>query len=373
MEYFDNAASTRVLEEAAKAAMDVMLNSYGNASSLHRLGLESYEILNSCRKEIAKVYLRQENEIIFTSGATESSNIAILGTSKRDRKKKKIITSSVEHKATENCLNYLEQKGYEIVRIKERNNVFYAKDFVDCVDENTLMISVMHVNNENGLILPVEDIARMAKGVNKEILVHVDAAQSFLKLPLKLDNIDLLSASGHKVNAPKGIGFLFAKEGTKISPISYGGGQEFMLRPGTQATALIKALEVAVKYHVEKRSRLEEKYRELKDIFVESLKENERIYFNFNESCIPSIVNISVKGIRSQVFLQALEEKGFLVSSGAACSKNKDNKTLINLGYSKERADTAIRISFGIDTTKDSVLELIDAINYVEKTVLKYC
>lgn len=373
MEYFDNAASTRVLEKAARAALDVMINRYGNASSLHRLGLESHEILNSCRKEIAKFYLRKGSEIIFTSGATESSNIAIFGATKRNRKKKKIITSVVEHKATENCLNYLEQKGYEIVRIKPRGNIFYAEDFADCVDENTLMISVMHVNNENGLILPVEDIAKMVKRVNEEILVHVDAAQSFLKLPLNLDNIDLLSASGHKVNAPKGIGFLFAKKGTKISPISYGGGQEFLLRPGTQATALIKAFEVAVKYHVEQRDSLEKKYKELKEIFVESLKENERIYFNFNDSCISSIVNISVKGIRSQVFLQALEEKGFLVSSGAACSKNKDNKTLINLGYSKERADTAVRISFGIETTKEKVLRLIDAINYVEKTVLKYC
>ena len=373
MEYFDNAASTKVLEDAAKAALDVMVNRYGNASSLHSLGLESNEILSSCRKEIAKFYLRKANEIIFTSGATESSNIAIFGAVKRNRKKKKIITSSVEHKATENCLNHLEQKGYEIVRIKPRENIFYAKDFIDCVDENTLMISIMHVNNENGLILPVEDIARMAKAINEEILVHVDAAQSFLKLPLNLNNIDLLSASGHKVNAPKGIGFLFAKEGAKISPISYGGGQEFSLRPGTQATALIKALEVAVKYHVEERDQLEKKYKELKEIFVESLKKNERIFFNFNENCIPSIVNISVKGIRSQVFLQALEEKGFLVSSGAACSKNKDNKTLINLGYSKERADTAIRISFGVETTKDSVLGLIDAINYVEDSVLKYC
>ena len=362
MFYFDNAASTKVLEEAAKKALDVMLNFYANPSSLHKFGLQSEEILRSCKKTLANIFKRKEEEFIFTSGATESINLAILGSCKKNNKRRKIITSTVEHKATENCLKNLEQKGFEIIKIPPKKNKFITKDFVEAADEKTLMISIMHVNNENGLILPIEQISEKIKEKDEKILVHIDAAQSFLKIPISLKNIDLVSSSGHKINAPKGIGVLFIKNGINISPICFGGGQENGIRPGTQATALIKALEIAIKYHAKNWNKTLIHYENLKQTLIDNLKEIKKIHFNFNDECVPYIVNISIEKLKSQIILQFLEEKGFFISSKAACSKNKKNTTLLNLGYPQNIAESAIRISFGIDSKIDDVIKLAQTI-----------
>lgn len=367
MYYFDNAASTKVLDDAAKAALDVMLNFYANPSSIHRFGLETEEIISSCKKTLSYIFNRKKEEFIFTSGATESINLAILGICKKNNKRRKIITSSVEHKATKNCLKHLEQKGYEIVEINTKNNRFYAKDFVDAADENTLIISIMHVNNENGLILPIEEIAEKIKEKDKNIIVHIDAAQSFLKIPISLKNIDLLSACGHKINAPKGIGFLFINREISISSIMFGGEQENKIRPGTQATALIRAFEVAIKHHFKNQSKHLIQYENLKKTLLENLKNSEGIHFNFNDECVPYIVNISIEKFRSQVVLQFLEEKGFFVSSGAACSKNRKNKVLLALGYPQNIADSAIRISFGIDSKIEDIIKLAETIQLLAR------
>lgn len=373
MKYFDNAASTKVFKSAADAAYFAMLNCYANPSSLHNLGLKSNSIINSCRKTIAKTLNEDEDNFIFTSGATESINLAILGAAQKfsKLKKNKIVTSNIEHKATSNCLKKLQYENFKIVEITPKNKEFYAEDFADAVDDDCFLVSVMHVNNENGLILPVEEIAKKVKEKNKNILVHVDAAQSFLKIPLNLSNIDLCSVSAHKINAPKGIGALYINKHTKIKPLMFGGGQEKRIRPGTQATALICAFEVAVKENFLNMEKNFKHYTNLKKALIDQLKNVHNLNFNFTEKCVPYIVNISLKGVKSQVLMQFLEEKGFLVSAGAACSKNFKNETILNLKYDKTIADSAIRISFGVFNNKLEVIELAKAIAAAEKTLIK--
>lgn len=369
--YFDNAASTKVFKEAAQAALKVMTCYFANASSIHGFGLKSEKILNSCRDVIAKCLKCSSDEVIFTSGATESINLAIIGAAKKEKKRKKIITSSIEHSSTKNCLKHLKEKGYFVCEVAARNGRFFAEDFLKLVDEDCFLVSVMHVNNENGLILPVEEIAKKVKQKNSNVLVHVDAAQSFLKLPINLENIDCLSFSGHKFNAPKGVGCLIKKTNAKISPIFFGGGQEFGLRPGTQATALIAALDVAINKNLEQMEFNSGHYLKLKDVLIDRLKNNSNISYNFNECCAAYIVNVSVRGIKSQVLLQFLEKEGFIVSSGAACSKNKKNVVLQNLGYSEDVANSAIRISFSKENDEKSVCLLAENILLAEKTLIK--
>ncbi len=318
MYYFDNAASSKVLENSAKAALEVMTKYFANPSSLHSFGLKSEKILNSCRRTIAEILSRDETEIIFTSGATESINLAILGTAKKNKQKKTIITSSVEHTSTNQCLKFLEDQNYNIIKINPVNHNFSSESFVDAITTDCFLVSVMHVNNENGLILPVEDIAKKVKNKDKNIVVHVDAAQSFMKLPIDLTNIDLLSVSGHKIGAPAGIGSLFVKKQVKISPIFFGAEQENNLRPGTQATPLVKAFEAAISYISQNKESFLKHYNSLKQTLISKVQNIKNIHFNFNENSVPYIVNLSLVNIKSQIVLQYLEEKGFIVSSGAA-------------------------------------------------------
>lgn len=372
MFYFDNAASTKVLASAARAAFKVMNYFYANPSSVSEFGLKAEKIINSCRKTLADFFLKTPDEFYFTSGATESINLALMGVSKKQRFKKNIITSSTEHKATKECLLNLKQNGFNIIEIKPKNQTFNYKDFVDAVDENCFLVSLIHVNNENGLKMPIEQISKKIKEKNKDVLIHLDAAQSFLKIPINLNNVDLLSFSAHKVFGPKGVGGLYVKKGVKILPLMFGGGQEKNLRPGTQATELIAAFEVAINQQKNNLTKNYNKYLKLKDAMLFILKKNKNIFFNFNNECVPYILNISVKGIKSQIILQYLEKKGFVVSSGAACSKNYNNKTLMDLGYSKANLNSAIRISFGLENKLKDAINLAKEINLAEKSFLKY-
>ena len=372
MVYLDNAASTKVSKKAANGALYCMLNAYANPSSLHDFGLKSETILNNSRNSIAKILGCKKEEIYFTSGATESINIALIGAARKFKFKRNILTSAVEHSATKNCLEYIKNLGCSITTIYPKDKIYTPKLFVNAIKEDCFLVSIMHVNNENGLLLPVEEIAAQIKSKNENILIHVDAAQSFCKTPINLKNIDLLSASGHKINAPKGVGILFIKSGVKILPLTFGGGQEGGMRPGTQATALIRALEIAAKENYCNLNKNMDHYKTLKETLIYKLKDCEDIIFNFNNMCMPYIVNISLKGIKSQVLMQFLQEKGFLVSSGAACSKHYKNDTLLNLGYGRNVMDSAIRISFGPTNSIIDIENLCENIILANKTLVKY-
>lgn len=374
MYYFDNASTTKVLQPAANAAIKCMIETYGNPSSLHRMGLEAEEILNCSRKSISNVFNCKDEEIIFTSCATESTNIAILGAAYSKRRVgNRIITTTIEHAATAQCMNHLENKGFEIIRISPRNGKYHVEDIVNAIDDKTILISVMHVNNENGLILPIEEIAKEAKKKNPNIIVHIDAVQSFCKIPINTNKIpiDLASVSGHKINAPKGIGALYMRKGIKIQRHSFGGPQENDFRPGTEALPSIAAFGIAAKINFENMNKSIKHYTILKKHLLEKIKNNSEILLNSSDNCAPYIVNISIKGIRSEIMLHFLEEKGFCVSSGSACSKSKKSGVLQNMGYSKQREDCAIRISFSRENTTDEIDLLVDAIEAGQKSLIK--
>lgn len=374
MYYFDNASTTKVLKPAADAALKCMTENYGNPSSLHKMGVKAEEVLNSSRKLISNVFNCKDEEIIFTSCATESTNIAILGAANsKKRTGNKIVTTTIEHAATAQCINHLENKGFEIIKISPKNGKYYAEDIVNAIDDNTILISVIHVNNENGLILPIEEIAKQAKNKNPNILIHVDAVQSFCKIPINMNKVpvDLASVSGHKINTPKGIGALFMRKGVKIQRHSFGGLQENNIRPGTEALPSIAAFGVAAKINFENMNKSIEHYKLLKKHLLKRIKNNSEILLNSSDDCAPYIVNMSIKGIRSEIMLHFLEEKGFCVSSGSACSKSKKSGVLQNMGYSKKREDWAIRISFSTENTTNQIDMLIEAIESGQKSIIK--
>lgn len=374
MYYFDNASTTKVLKPAADAALKCMTENYGNPSSLHKMGVDAEDTLTSSRKLIANVFNCKDEEIIFTSCATESTNIAILGVANsKKRLGNKIVTTAIEHAATANCISHLENNGFEVIRISPKNGKYNAADIVNEIDDRTILISIMHVNNENGLILPIEEIAKQAKNKNPNIIIHVDAVQSFCKIPINTNTIpiDLASVSGHKINAPKGVGALYIRKGIKIQRHSFGGPQENNLRPGTESLPLIAGFGIAAKIHIENMNKSIEHYIALKKHLLDRIKNNTEILLNSSNNCVPYIVNMSIKGIRSEIMLHLLEEKGFCVSSGSACSKAKKSGVLQNLGYSKEREDWAIRISFSAENTINQIDMLVDAIEAGQKSLIK--
>ena len=376
MYYFDNAATTKVLKPAADLALKCMTQMYGNPSSLHKMGLEAEEILDFARKSIADVLNCEQGEIIFTSCATESVNIALFGSLKNSKHTgEKIITTSIEHASTAKCVEKLEEQGYGVVRISSKDVENFSKRLINEVDEKTFLISLIHVNNENGLILPIEEIAKQAKLKNPNLLIHVDIVQSFCKMPLDLSKleIDLASFSGHKINAPKGVGGLYIRKGTKILKRSFGGGQENNFRPGTEAVPAIAAFGVAAKINRERMDDSLKHYYSLKNHLMSKIKDNSDIYINSPAGCAPYIVNVSIKGIRSEIMLHFLEQNGFIVSSGSACSGSRKSGVLQSMGYSKAREDCSIRISFSTQNTISQIDMLVDAIKQGQKKLIKSC
>lgn len=373
--YLDNSATTKVCEKAIDAILNAMQYDYGNATSLHRKGFEAEKLIINAKKEISKALMCSENEIYFTSGATESNNMAIIGAVLANKRRgKKIITTAIEHSSVLEPTKFLETMGYEVVRIKpNENGEFLPMDFFNEVDDNTVLVSTMFVNNELGTILPVCEIAKAVKAKNKQTIFHTDAVQGFLKLPLKVKNtdIDLLSFSGHKIYAPKGIGVLYAKKGIKLQPLLYGGGQQNGVRVGTDSVPLISGLGQAISEILPQREKLLSNYKELKNYLLSKLESNENIVINSKENDAPYIVNISVKKIRSEIMLHYLEQFNIYVSSGSACSKGANSHVLLAFGYDKDRVDTALRISFSKDTTKEDldffVQKLNDGINSLAK------
>ena len=367
--YFDNAATTQVLPSAAQAALKCMIENFANPSSLHKFGLLAESVAKSARKTLASILSCQPNEIIFTPSATVSTNIALLGSLNFKKLSKigrtKILTTKIEHAATRNCLKQLQQQGFEVLEVEPQGFIYSEQNFENLIDETVCMISLMHVNNENGLILPVERIAKICKLKSKNTLIHLDCVQSFTKLPINLSNIpaDFVSISGHKINAPKGVGALFVRQSTNLNPILFGGGQQNGLCPGTENIPAIAGFEVAAKFHNQHMKAHMEHFYFLQNKLIEICSKFKTISFNFEKNFnLPSICNLSVNGVRSQVMLNFLESRGFFVSSGSACSKGKAGFVLTNLGYGSKRQDCSIRISFSFQNSIEEVEELAHTI-----------
>ncbi len=352
--YLDNAATTKPCKEAAEAVMLALTENYGNPSSLHKMGLNAQLAVDSARKSIASALGCEAECIYFTSGATESNNLAIRGAaSAHGRRNKKIIISSVEHASVSETMDSLENQGYEIVRISPENGVFNEADFVRAADENTCLISMMLVNNETGHILPVSRVFSAIKRRFPHIITHCDCVQGFMKLPVKASSLgaDLISLSGHKIHAAKGVGALYIKKGIRINPIISGGKQEKGIRSGTESVPLIAGFGAAVEKLTPTITQRYERASELKGFLLEKLSGIEEVSVNSPTEGSPYIINISMQR-RSEIMLHYLEQHSIYVSSGSACSKGAQSGVLAQFGLNQKDSDSALRVSIGCQTTE---------------------
>lgn len=378
--YFDNAASTMVSTSVAAVAIKTMIDDYANPSAKHIKGLQAERYLKEASVQIAKTLKVSEKEIIYTSGGTESNNLALIGAAEaRKRYGKHIISTSIEHPAVYEVLAYLESIGYEysILSVDERGHIS-LEELKSLLREDTILVSVMYVNNEIGAVQDISSIAELVHNYNKEIYFHTDAIQAYGKLRIhpKKEGIDLLSVSGHKLHAPKGIGFLYIDERVNIKPIVFGGGQQRGLRSGTLNIPGIAAMGEAAR---EAYDNFDEKIRylyDLKDFIINELESLEDVQLNSyrGELSVAHVISVSVKGIRSEVLLHALEDKGIYVASGSACSSNHPgiSGTLKGIGLHKDYLDSTIRISLSAANTKEEAVYFIDCLKELLPVLRRY-
>lgn len=357
--YFDNGATTKVFPEVKNIMIEAMEVEYGNPSSMHLKGVHAENYVKEAKETIAKTLKVQPKEIVFTSGGTESNNMALIGTAMANvRRGKHIISTRIEHASVYNPLFYLEEQGFEVTYLPvDENGIVKLAALEEAIRSDTILVSVMYVNNEIGSVQPIEEIGKIIRAKNPDIIFHVDAIQGYGKYfiyPKKL-NIDLLSVSGHKIHGPKGIGFLFIKDKTKINPILFGGGQQKGMRSGTENVPGIVGLGMAAKLIYENHEEKMTYIKGLKNRFIEQVLEIPDVKNNSGEA--PHIASISFKGVRSEVLLHSLEERGVYVSAGSACSSNKPaiSGTLKAIGLTKEYYDSTLRFSFCVFNTEEEV------------------
>lgn len=362
--YLDNSATTQVSNTAAQKALDIMCNIYGNPSSLHTMGIEAEKELETARSIIAKTIGCECDELFFTSGGTEANNTAILGTVKAlKRRGNKIVTSAIEHSSIMESMAYLENEGFQVTYLTpDENGVIPMDKIKEAVDDKTILVSVMMANNEVGSINDIAKIRKIVTAKKSPALIHTDAVQAFGKLNIKVKklDVDLMTISSHKIHGPKGVGALYIKKGKRILPIHFGGEQEKKIRPGTEALPLIGAFGVAVsELEIDKNYQL---VQELNDYAKSKLSSIDSVTLNSKDNALPYILNISVKGIRSETMLHYLAQNNVYVSSGSACAKGKPSHVLSAMGVSRDSADSALRISFSKLNTKDDIDALVEHI-----------
>lgn len=365
--YFDNGATTKVNKIVADKMYDVMTMSYGNPSSLHSKGLKAEHILKNSRSIIADKIKCNPDEIIFTASGSESNNLAILGAADLFRFKGEIITSKVEHKCVMECMKRLENIGFKVHYLDvDEDGVVDTKQLEYLINDKTQLVSIMHVNNECGSIQPIKDIYTIVKNKNPDTVFHTDNIQGFCKIDISSEYCDLMSISAHKIHGPKGIGALYVKKGIRLSPIIYGGGQEKGLRGGTENVPAIAGFGKAVEIFEKNNKLIELK----KHIINRITSEIPEIYINGDiNNASPYILNIAMIGLRSEIILHSLEQRGIYVSSGSACSSNKPSPShvLLAMGYKPERVDSSIRISFNNENTMEEADAFCDALTEIAR------
>ena len=327
--YLDNSATTRCFDEVADVMKTVMTSDYGNPSSMHNKGVESEHYLRRAREVIAKNLKVNEKEILFTSGGTESDNMALIGTAFANcRAGRHLITTQIEHPAILQTMQYLENQGFRVTYLPvDENGQIRLEDLRNALTKETILVSIMHTNNEIGALQPIAEAGDLIKKYDKSIVFHVDAVQGYGKFRIfpKRMNIDLLSVSAHKIHGPKGIGFLYINEKIKIHPIIFGGGQQKGMRSGTENVPAIAGMSVAIEKVYENLEQDMEQLYVLKDHFIRGALQIPEVKVNglTGKLSAPHVVSLSVRGVRSEVLLHALEDKGIYVSAGSACASNK--------------------------------------------------
>jgi len=368
MIYFDNSATTPPAAEVVETITEYMKTSFGNPSSRHALGLEAEKIVTEARKKAASALSCTPDEVYFTSGGTESDNIAILGAA-NIKKGKRIITTAVEHHAVLKTMEYLEAQGFDVVKIKpQKDGTVKFTDIADAITPDTSLVSVMHINNETGAVMPIEKIGGLLKRIAPRALFHVDAVQSFGHIPVKPSawGIDLLSVSSHKIHGPKGVGALYIRKGVTLKPTVFGGGQEKNIRSGTENVGSIAGFGKACELINLSDS---VKVSEIKEYLKENLLKIEGSVYNggsANES--PYILNISFGKIRSEIMLNALSNEGIYVSSGSACASGSHGSHVLS-AMDVPLPDSAIRFSLSRYNTMEEAKEVCEKVTKIAKTL----
>ena len=378
--YLDNSATTRCSERAKDLMVKVLMEDYGNPSSLHMKGVEAENYIKEAKKKIAKTLKVDEKEILFTSGGTESNNTALIGAALANKRAgNHIITTSIEHASVSAVTGYLEELGFRVTYLKvDADGIISLDELREAVCEDTILVSMMMVNNEIGAVEPIEEAIKVIKEKNPNTLVHVDAIQAYGKyriFPKKL-GIDMLSVSGHKIHAPKGTGFLFIKDKTKVKPLIYGDGQQKGMRSGTENVPGVAALgEAAEEIYENFEEKIDHLY-QIKQRFVEGVLKIEGVSVNgkTGRDSAPQIVSVSIDGVRSEVMLHTLEDRKIYVSAGSACSSNKSSvsHTLTNIGLKGSLLDSTIRFSFSVHTTEEEIDYALEVMNEVVPKLRRY-
>lgn len=365
--YLDNAATTGCFESVKDIVVKTLSEDYGNPSSMHGMGIKAEQYITQAKNIIAQSLKVQPKELIFTSGGTESNNLALIGTALGNKRSgNHIITTQIEHPSVHNPLIYLEEMGFRITYVPvDQYGHMKIDELIEAINQDTILVSVMYVNNEIGSVQNIENLVQHIKKKNDKIIIHVDAIQAYGKykiFPNKI-GIDLLSISGHKIHGPKGIGVLYVKDRVKIKPIIFGGEQQKGMRSGTENVSGIAGIGQAVKEIYENHQEKIAHLYELKQYFIEKVQTFEGVSINgVNQeegiqSSAPHIISVSFEGIRGEVLLHALEEKGVYVSSGSACASNHPglSGTLQAIGVRKELLDSTIRFSLSVHSTKEEL------------------
>ncbi|MDO4284718.1 MAG: cysteine desulfurase family protein [Eubacteriales bacterium] len=361
--YLDNSATTRVYPEVAALMNRIFLEEYGNPSSMHHKGVEAERQLRQARQILAGILKGKEKNLIFTSCGTEADNLALIGAARANaRSGKHLITTRIEHPAVLETMKYLESEGFEVTYLPvDAEGVVSPDDVADAVREDTILVSVMHTNNEIGTVEPVAEIGAAIKARNPRTLFHVDAVQGFGKAAIypKRMHIDLLTASGHKIHGPKGVGVLYVADQVRLRTILYGGGQQGGMRSGTENVPGIAGMALAAQLSYQTLEEDQRRLRAMKTAFVERVSRIDGIRFNgrTDEKSAAHIISLSAEGVRAEVLLHALEDRGIYVSSGSACASNRPHisETLLAIGTPKEYLESTIRISTSVMNTPEDL------------------
>lgn len=369
--YLDNCATTKPCQECVDTILNVLTNKYGNPSSLHEKGFDAEQEIESARNLIAQILNAQPPEIYFTSGGTEANNMAIFGAINLNKKRgNKIVTTTIEHSSVYNSIKELESAGFEVVYLKpDLNGQILAEKFENAIDQNTIFVSAMMVNNETGAILPIDKIKKFIIQKKSPAIFHIDAVQAFGKLNINVEKlgVDLLSISAHKIHGPKGVGALYKRKNVKINPLFFGGEQQKKLRPGTEPVPLIAGFSAAAKQL--DLSLQNEKIKFLNKYFIQKINNITGISINSPQNAVPHIINISTNKIKSETMLHFLSSKKIFISSGSACAKGKKSRVLSEMNLPLRQIETALRISFSRYNSTDDIDQFLTWLDFGMKNL----
>ena len=366
--YLDNSATTKPYQEVVDKMVLALTTQYGNPSSIHKKGIEVEREIKEIRRNIARSLGAKENEIYFTSGGTECNNTIIRSVARLNKKTKNhIISTVIEHPSVLDTLKDLESEGFEVTYLPvDKDGKISIEDLKNAIKKETILVSIMHVNNEIGTIQPIEEIGKYLKSLDEKIYLHVDAVQSYAKIKFRPSryNIDFMSVSGHKLHGPKGIGFMYVKENNRIKPLLTGGGQEIGIRSGTENVPGIYGIGEAVKVINKDLEGTIDKIRELRDLLKEEILANiDDVKINTPEDGVCHVLNVSFRGVRGEVLLHYLEQKEIYVSTGSACSSKKKGSHVLNaIGLTPEEIEGAIRFSLSDLNTKEEIMQTVEVL-----------